>query len=91
VSITDSDGKPIVAGKRVAAFTNSEEEAVGLTEVVPFLLESRLRELGADVQTGPDFQPFAVRDGDLVTGQNPASSAEVARLVMEALAASAKL
>ena len=90
VSVTDSDGKPIVAGKKVAAFTNSEEEAVGLSEVVPFLLESRLRELGADVQTGPDFKPFAVRDGNLVTGQNPSSSSEVARLVIEALAGPAK-
>ena len=79
------DGTSVVAGKRVAGFTNSEEEAVGLTEEVPFLLETRLRELGADYQSGPDFAPFAVRDGLLVTGQNPASAGETVRYVIQAL------
>ncbi len=86
VNVKDVDGKPLVAGRRVAAFSNSEEDAAGLTSTVPFLLESRLRELGAHYEHGPDFQPFALRDGKLVTGQNPASSQEVARLVLAAIA-----
>lgn len=82
------DGTPVVAGRKLSAFTDSEERAVGLMDVVPFALETRLRELGAEVSTAPDFQPFAVRDGTLVTGQNPASSEKVATLLIEALAAS---
>lgn len=58
---------------------------MGLENKVPFLLESRLRELGARYEVAPDFQPFAVRDGRLVTGQNPASATRTAALVMEAL------
>lgn len=85
VAAVDRNGDPIVKGRKVAAFTNSEEAAVGLAEEVPFLLETRLRELRAQVQTAPDFTPFAVADGKLVTGQNPASSEEVAKLVMQAL------
>lgn len=83
VNVKDSHGQPLVAGRRVAAFTNSEEAAAGLTDAVPFLLETRILALGARYESGPDFQPFAVRDGNLVTGQNPASSAEVARLVLD--------
>ncbi len=80
-----ADGSPLVAGKRVSAFTNEEEEAAGLTKAVPFLLETRLAELGAHVETGPRFQPLAIRDGQLVTGQNPASAEKVAELVLSAL------
>ncbi len=80
-----ADGSPLVAGKRVSAFTNEEEEAVGLTKAVPFLLETRLAQLGAHIERGPRFQPFAIRDGKLITGQNPASSREVAELVLGAL------
>ena len=79
-----ADGRPVVAGRRVSAFINSEEKAVGLDQVVPFLLESRLRELGGRVEGAPDFQPFAVADGNLVTGQNPASSGRVAELAIQA-------
>jgi putative intracellular protease/amidase len=79
------DGKPIVAGKKVTGFTNAEEEAVKLTQVVPFLLESKLRELGATFVGGDMWKPHAVRDGNLVTGQNPASSERVAKLVLEAI------
>jgi putative intracellular protease/amidase len=79
-----ADGKPVVAGRRVAGFANSEERAVGLAEVVPFLLESRLRELGGRYESGPDFQPFAIADGKLVTGQNPASSTKAAELAIAA-------
>lgn len=80
-----TEGEPIINGKKVAGFTNSEEEAVGLTKVVPFLLEDRLRELGGDYQKGPDFAPFAVRDGLLITGQNPASAEKVASITLEAV------
>lgn len=85
VSAKKADGTPLVAGRRVSAFTDSEERAVGLEEAVPFLLESRLKELGALHEGGPDFKPYAVRDGNLVTGQNPASATQTAGLVMEAL------
>jgi putative intracellular protease/amidase len=84
-SAKQRNGRPLVDGKRVNSFTNSEESAVGLTEVVPFLLETRLRELGGRFECGPDWQPFAVRDGNLITGQNPMSSELVARRIIEAL------
>jgi putative intracellular protease/amidase len=83
VHVNLSSGVPLVQGKRVSAFTNAEEDAVGLMPVVPFLLETRMRELGAYYESGPDFQPFAIADGNLITGQNPGSSSEVARLVIE--------
>lgn len=85
VGATRSNGEPLIAGYRVSGFTNSEEEAVALTEVVPFLLEDRLRELSGDFVGGDDFTPFAVRDRNLVTGQNPMSSVRTAELVLEAL------
>lgn len=85
VDAVDASGKPIVAGRRVSAFTDEEEEAAGLTRTVPFLLEARLRSLGARFEGGPKFQPFAVTDGNLITGQNPASSALVAQKVLDAL------
>ncbi|MEU8662047.1 type 1 glutamine amidotransferase domain-containing protein [Actinoplanes philippinensis] len=83
--LTLSDGTALVAGKRVAAFTDSEENAVGLTEVVPFLLQSRLEELGAEHSGAADWQPHVVTDGTLVTGQNPASSTGVAEAVVALL------
>lgn len=86
VGARGKNGVPVVAGRKISAFSDSEERAVGLMNVVPFALETRLRELGADVKTGADFQPFALRDGVLVTGQNPASSDQVARLLLDALA-----
>ncbi|MFN3677580.1 MAG: type 1 glutamine amidotransferase domain-containing protein [Sphingomonas pseudosanguinis] len=89
VSAKKPDGTPFVAGRRVAAFTDSEERAVGLDQAVPFLLETRIKELGAHHEGGPNFQPFALRDGNLVTGQNPASATRTAELVMEALKAKA--
>jgi putative intracellular protease/amidase len=83
--LTLSDGTPLVAGKRIAAFTDSEESAAGLTEVVPFLLQSRLEELGAKHSGAADWQPHVVTDGRLVTGQNPASSTGVAEAVVAVL------
>ena len=79
------DGKPVVEGLRVNSFTDEEERAVGLQSVVPFLLESRLRELGGRFEGAPMWQPFAVRDGQLITGQNPQSSHQVAELLLESL------
>ena len=82
-----SDGTPLVKGKRVNSFTDAEEDAVGLTDVMPFPLEGKLRELGANFECNADnFQAHAVRDGRLVTGQNPRSSEPVAKLLLEALA-----
>ncbi|MEO5958680.1 MAG: type 1 glutamine amidotransferase domain-containing protein, partial [Opitutaceae bacterium] len=85
VSARRGDGSAVVAGRRVAVFTDAEESAAGLTEVVPFLLESRFRELGAVVVPAPLWADNAVRDGNLVTGQNPASAGSAAALVLEAL------
>ncbi len=79
------DGRPLVEGHRINAFTNEEEKQAKLEEVVPFLLESRLKKLGARFESTEAFQPHAVRDGVLVTGQNPASSEETAKLMLEAL------
>jgi putative intracellular protease/amidase len=87
VNVRDASGRPIVAGRRASGFTDAEEEAAGLTATMPFLLETRFRELGATFEGGPDFQPFAVADGRLVTGQNPASSELVAKLALDALMA----
>ena len=78
------DGKSIVHGKRVNAFTNAEEDAAGLTQVVPFPLETRLRELGGQFEGVPNWQAYAVRDGQLITGQNPQSSALVTQHVLKA-------
>lgn len=70
-------------GKKVTGFTNSEEAAVGLTEVVPFLVEDELKSKGGLYASGPDWSSFVVQDGLLITGQNPASSAEAARRLVE--------
>jgi putative intracellular protease/amidase len=78
-----SEGEPLVKGKRVTGFTNSEEEAVQLTKVVPFLLEDELKRLGAHYEKAADWQSFVVVDGQLVTGQNPASSKAAAEKVLE--------
>jgi len=90
VSARRPDGEPIVKDLRVNSFTDAEEAAVGLAQVVPFLLESRLRELGGRFESGPSWQPFAVRDGPLVTGQNPQSSHAVAQALLDALATHAR-
>lgn len=79
------DGRPTVEGRQVTGFSNSEETAVGLDSVVPFLLEDRLRALGADYRRGGDWESFVVRDGTLITGQNPQSSAALARAMLTAL------
>jgi putative intracellular protease/amidase len=83
VGVKGADGRPLAAGKRMTAFSNSEEIAVELNEVVPFLLEDRLTELGAAYEKGEDWSPHVVVDGLLVTGQNPASSEGVADALLE--------
>lgn len=80
-----NDGKPLVSGCRVTGFTNTEEEAVGLTDVVPFLVENMLRENGGNYEKGDDWASFVLTDGTLVTGQNPASSAQAARQILTLL------
>jgi len=81
----DAAGEPLVKGRRVTAFSNGEEAAVGLTEAVPYLLEDELRGLGADYSREPDFAPHVAVDGLLITGQNPASSAPAADALLAAL------
>jgi putative intracellular protease/amidase len=79
------DGTALVEGKRVTGFTNSEEEAVGLTHVVPFLVEDALREAGGQFERTDDWGVHVVVDGHLVTGQNPASSAATAEALLKLL------
>ncbi|GBD49560.1 type 1 glutamine amidotransferase domain-containing protein [Methylopila sp. Yamaguchi] len=83
------DGKPLVEGRNVTGFTNTEEEAVGLTGVVPFLVEDELKRNGGLFSRGADWQPYVAQDGLLITGQNPASSAPTARALIKELAARA--
>ena len=80
-----SDGQPLVSGKTVTGFTNSEEEGVGLTDVVPFLVEDMLKANGGKYESGKDWESFVVVDGKLVTGQNPASSEEAAEKLLALL------
>lgn len=80
-----TDGKPLVSGRRVTGFTNSEEDAVALTDVVPFLVEDMLKANGGTFERGDDWADFVVRDGKLVTGQNPASSAGAAKELLALL------
>lgn len=84
--VKNADGTPLVNGKKVTGFTNSEEEGVGLTDVVPFLVEDALKEKGGLYSRGDDWQSYTVQDGLLITGQNPGSSAETAKLLLSNLA-----
>tara|TARA_R110000822_G_scaffold49716_16_gene130305 strand:- start:3725 stop:4402 length:678 start_codon:yes stop_codon:yes gene_type:complete len=79
------DGEPLVKGRQVTGFTNSEEEAVGLTDVVPFLLEDSLKEKGGVYSKGDDWASYVRVDGKLVTGQNPGSSEEAAKELLKLL------
>ncbi|MEX3316478.1 type 1 glutamine amidotransferase domain-containing protein [Sulfitobacter sp. PS-8MA] len=81
----EAEGKPLVSGKRVTGFTNTEEEGVGLTKVVPFLVEDMLKENGGDYSKGEDWASYVLVDGKLVTGQNPASSEAAARELLALL------
>ena len=84
------DGKVLVDGKTVTGFTNGEEEAVGLTKVVPFLVENEMMSLGATFSKVKDWGVHTVADGQLITGQNPASSGPAAKLLMDTLNKKAK-
>ena len=75
------DGSPLVSGRQVTGFSNSEEETVGLKEIVPFLIETRLQEQGGVYSQAEDWNSHVVVDGKLITGQNPQSSEEVADAV----------
>ena len=79
------NGEFLVKGKKVTGFSNEEEEAVGLTKVVPFLLEDALKQNGATYSKAENWQPYAVEDGLLITGQNPASSKLVAQKLLNQL------
>ena len=81
-----ADGTPLVKGKSVAGFTNTEEEAVHLTNVVPFLVEDMLKNNGGEYSKGADWQPYVVTAGNLITGQNPASSEPAAKELLKMLA-----
>jgi len=81
-----ADGKPLVAGKQVTGFTNTEEDGVGLTDVVPFLVEDELKAKGGVYSKGPDWGSYVVSDGLLITGQNPASSLEAAAVLLKRFA-----
>jgi len=87
--VTAADGQPLVAGKKVTGFTNSEEEGVGLTNVVPFLVEDELKAKGGVYSKGDDWGSYVVSDGLLITGQNPASSAAAAERLIQQLSGKA--
>lgn len=79
------DGTPLVSGKNVTGFTNTEEEAVGLTKIVPFLVEDMLKQNGGTYSKGADWASYVVTDGLLITGQNPASSEAAAEALLKQL------
>jgi len=85
IKVKDKDGEPLVKDKEVTGFSDTEEEAVGLTKIVPFLLEDELQKLGAKYSKGENWSSFVKKDGLLITGQNPASSAETAKLLLSTL------
>jgi len=85
IKVKDKNGDPLVKGKELTSFSNSEEEAVNLTKIVPFLVEEELKNLGAKYSKGDNWGSFVKKDGLLITGQNPASSSETARLLLSTI------
>lgn len=83
--VKNTNGEPLVKGKKVTGFTNTEEDLVQLTDVVPFLVENMLKENGGIYSKAGDFEPYALEDGLLITGQNPASSEKVAEMLLNKL------
>ncbi len=79
------DGSPLIEGKNITGFSNTEEDAVQLTDTVPFLLEDELKSKGANFTKADDWHPYAITAGNLITGQNPQSSELVALAVLEKL------
>ncbi|MGK0273200.1 MAG: putative intracellular protease/amidase [Cocleimonas sp.] len=84
--VLGKDGNPFVSGRRVTGFSNSEEEVAGLTTIVPYLVEDALSAKGGIYEKGDDWAPLAIRDGNLITGQNPASSSLAANELLALLA-----
>ena len=82
---TDKNGDSILKNKRVTGFTNTEEQTVKLDKIVPFSLESRMKDLGSNFEKTENFKPFVIVDGQIITGQNPASALVTARKVIEVL------
>ena len=85
LNVMDENGEPLVKGKKVTGFTNTEEEGVKLTDIVPFLLEDELKNKGGIYSKSDDFASYVVTDGLLITGQNPASSEEAAQELIKVL------
>jgi putative intracellular protease/amidase len=85
IKVKDESGEPLVKGKELTGFSDTEEEAVQLSKIVPFLLEDELRKLGAKYSKGENWASFVKKDGLLITGQNPASSAEAATLLLKTI------
>jgi putative intracellular protease/amidase len=85
VNVKTENGEPLVKGKHLTSFSNTEEEAVKLSKIVPFLLEDELTKHGAIYSKGADWASYTKQDGLLITGQNPASSEAVAKLLLAAL------
>lgn len=85
LNVKDENGEPLVKGKKVTGFTNTEEEGVKLTDVVPYLLEDELKAKGGHYSKGSDWSSYVVEDGMLITGQNPASSEEAAEKLLALL------
>ncbi|WP_404337218.1 type 1 glutamine amidotransferase domain-containing protein [Sphingomonas sp. MMS12-HWE2-04] len=83
--VKTADGRPLVEGKKVTGFANSEEDGVGLTDIVPFLVEDELKAKGGIYSRGPDWASYVIQDGLLITGQNPGSSTATARALVDAL------
>jgi putative intracellular protease/amidase len=90
IDVKLQNGDPLIAGKTLTGFSNTEEEAVGLTKIVPFLLEDELTKQGAHDSKGDDWTSYVKQDGLLITGQNPASSQAVAELLLKTLHESTK-
>lgn len=86
IHVKAENGDALIKGRKVTGFTNGEEEAVQLTDVVPFLIEDEFKKLGGLYEKGPDWAPYLVEDGKLITGQNPASSEVVAKAILKQLA-----
>lgn len=85
IGATTAEGKPLIAGKKVTGFTNEEEKIAGLDKLVPFAVESKLRELGADFVSTNPWGDYVVVDGNLITGQNPQSSDSFSKTILKSL------
>ena len=86
LNLEDENGAPLLKGKQVTGFSNSEESSAGLTAIVPLLVEASLVSLGAEYKKGPDFESYVIIDGNILTGQNPSSSGPLAKQLMQKLA-----